>query len=100
MPVDTVPVDTVPVDTVPVDTVPIDTVAPPSSLPAEVDPAAAEVLVGLTEEAASVLAAENGWTLRVVRVDGEDLAVTEDWSPTRVNVATEAGVVVAVVNIG
>ena len=38
--------------------------------------------------------------MRVVRLDGEDLAATMDYSPTRVNVAVEGGVVTEVISIG
>lgn len=51
------------------------------------------------DEAIKVLDAE-GLTLRVVIEDGESLAVTEDFSTSRVNVEVAEGVVVAVVSIG
>ena len=75
----------------------VGTVAP---LPAEVDPAAAEVLVGLEEDEAAKVAEGNGWGFRVVRADGVDFAVTADYSPTRVNVELTQGVVTAIVSIG
>ena len=50
-------------------------------------------------EATAVLESR-GLTLRVAREDGVDLAVTEDFSSSRVNVAVDAGVVTAVVSIG
>lgn len=62
--------------------------------------AAADLLVGVTEDEAAKLAEQNGWTMRVVRRDGEDLAVTEDYSESRVNVAVEAGAVVSVDFVG
>lgn len=62
--------------------------------------AAADLLVGVTEDEASKLAEQNGWTMRVVRRDGEDLAVTDDYSESRVNVAVEAGVVLSVDFVG
>ena len=61
---------------------------------------AVDLLVGVTEDEAATLAGDNGWTMRVVRRDGEDLAVTEDYSTSRVNVAVEAGVVVSVDFVG
>ncbi len=48
----------------------------------------AQVLVGMTLRQAEAEAEDRGWSVRVARRDGEDLAVTEDYSPTRVNVAT------------
>lgn len=98
--VDTTPVDTVPVDTVvtgptgdnPVDTTPVD-VAP-------VDPAAAEILLGLAEDEAAKVAEEQGWTIRVVRADGVDFAVTADYVTNRVNVELTKGIVTAIVSIG
>ncbi len=62
--------------------------------------AATKALVGVAEAEAAKVADENGWTLRVVQRDGENLIVTEDYSATRVNVAVEAGVISAVVSIG
>jgi hypothetical protein len=50
-------------------------------------------------EATAVLEAR-GLTLRVVREDGVDLAVTEDFSTSRVNVAVDAGIVTAVISVG
>lgn len=38
-------------------------------------------------------AARRGWTVRVVVEDGQSLAVTEDYSPDRVNTQVEVGVV-------
>lgn len=61
---------------------------------------AMSILVGVEETEATKLAEENGWTMRVVRRDGEDLAATMDYSPSRVNVAVEAGVVTEVISIG
>ncbi|MCX6522461.1 MAG: hypothetical protein NTZ21_17525 [Actinobacteria bacterium] len=57
-------------------------------------------LVGLTVDAASKLAEASGWTVRVAREDGVDLAVTMDYRDNRFNVAVEAGVVTEVVSIG
>jgi len=62
--------------------------------------AASDALVGLDEAAATALAEENGWVVRVVRLDGEDLAATMDYVTNRVNVAIENGVVTEVISIG
>ena len=61
---------------------------------------ATSTLVGLSEADAAEAATANGWTMRVVRIDGEDLVVTADFSPSRVNVAIESGTVTAVISAG
>ena len=61
---------------------------------------AASTLVGLSEADAAVAAKVNGWVMRVVSVDGENLAATADYSPSRVNVAVESGTVTEAVSIG
>jgi hypothetical protein len=74
------------------------TTVPPTTLP--VTSEATDPIIGLSvDEATAALAAE-GLTLRVVREDGVDLIVTEDYSESRVNVAVEAGVVTEVLGIG
>lgn len=100
-----------PVDSVPVESLPVDTGATPEPAPAPAPepgdpgsdgtdvPAAIDV-VGLTVDEASRIASETGWSIRVVREDGADLAVTADYSETRINVATEAGIVTEVLSIG
>jgi hypothetical protein len=91
----TVPVDTTPVDTTPADTTPV------TELPAPVDAAEAQTaLVGLTVDEATKVAEGNGWTVRVSTLDGEAQMLTDDYSPTRVNVAVTAGVVTGVDSIG
>lgn len=60
----------------------------------------AQVLVGRSLSEAEAEASERGWSVRVVRLDGEDLAATDDFSPTRVNVATEDDMVTEVLSIG
>lgn len=72
--------------------------APPEEGPS-IDEAAA-VLVGLDEAAAEPAAVENGWTIRVVVRDGEDLPATMDYRYNRVNVEVADGAVVAVISIG
>ncbi|MFZ9629982.1 MAG: hypothetical protein ACO3C1_11595 [Ilumatobacteraceae bacterium] len=69
-------------------------------MPEAVDPAAAAVLVGLGEDEAAKVADGNGWTVRPVRIDGVDQAATMDYSPTRINVAVEGGIVTEVVSVG
>jgi len=54
----------------------------------------------MTEDEFADLADSLGLTVRVVRLDGEDLAVTMDFSPTRANVEVADGRVVAVLNFG
>lgn len=103
---ETVPGDTPTVDTGVVSTAVVTSgtgvVHPtPETLPAEVDMAAAEAsLVGLTVDEATKVAEGAGWTLRVSTLDGEGQSLTEDYSPLRVNVAVEAGVVVGIDSIG
>ena len=54
----------------------------------------------VTETAFADLAEKLGLTVRVVRLDGEQLAATKDYSPRRVNVEVAAGLVVAIVSFG
>ena len=109
-PVDTVPVDSAPVDTVPVDTVPVDS-APIDTTPVDTAPADSapmttlvfpnpEDYTGLSVEEATKVVAADGWELRVVREDGEDLAVTDDFRDNRLNVAVVDGVVTELVSVG
>ncbi len=77
------------------ETVPATGDDPVVELPDPVSDAAAALLT-LTEEEAGRLAASNGWSVRIVARDGESFAVTEDYSPTRVNLSIEGGVVVDV----
>jgi hypothetical protein len=60
----------------------------------------AQPLVGLTEDEATKVAEGNGWTVRVVRIDGVDQAATDDFIETRVNVAVEGGTVTEIVSFG
>ena len=53
---------------------------------------------GLSVEEATKMVAADGWELRVVREDGEDLAVTADFRDNRLNVAVEGGVVTELVS--
>jgi hypothetical protein len=86
------PTDT-PIDTAVADEPPVTAGPGPSS----VDPAAA---IGLTVEEATKVLGAGGLTLRVVREDGVDLIVIEDFSDTRVNVAVDSGTVTDVLSIG
>jgi hypothetical protein len=72
-------------------------VDPPSTIG---DPAELEAFVGVGLKEFEDLAAGYGYTTRVARQDGEDLALTDDYSESRVNVAVEADVVVDIVSIG
>jgi hypothetical protein len=99
-----VPDSTEPSATAPDTTTP-DGSAPPSSGLADcaaepTDESADELLVGLTEDQATAAAEACGWILRVVHRDGEDLPVTLDLRPNRVNVEVTDGEVTAIVNIG
>jgi hypothetical protein len=69
-------------------------------LPAPIAMVDAQTLTGLTLEEADLKAGDFGWTLRVARLDGEDLALTEDYSPSRVNVEVADDVVTDIVSIG
>ena len=57
-------------------------------------------LIGLDISAAMATIKSNSLKLRVVEIDGEELAHTQEFIPTRVNVAIEAGIVVEVKNLG
>lgn len=60
------------------------------------EPVEAAPLRGLDVTAATAEAESRGCALRVVRVDGKDLPVTEDFSASRVNVIVRDGLVVGV----
>jgi hypothetical protein len=61
---------------------------------------AISALVGVAEDEAAKVAEGYGWTFRVIERDGESLPVTMDFSPARVNVTVEDGVVVTVQSFG
>ena len=86
-----------PVPAEPVDPVVID---PPTSVVAAPDPAVLDKLVGMSLDDFQGLAKEYGFSVRVVRQDGVDQPVTDDFSDSRVNVAVEGDVVTAIVSIG
>jgi hypothetical protein len=84
------------VDPLPLEPVPVDPVPTPDEVP---EPDHSDI-VGLGVDDASARLEERGLTMRVVIDDGTALAVTEDFSSTRVNVEVADGIVVAVVSIG
>jgi len=57
----------------------------------------ANLLVGLTAEAAENCATDLGWAYRIGSRDGEQFAVTMDYSPNRVTVSIESNVIISVV---
>lgn len=110
LPIDT-PVEPVPVDTVTVDTAVAGT--PDTSpvmcagLPTAItEPGLSEqigdIIVGMCvdDARAFVEGYADGASLRVVREDGVDLAVTADFNESRVNVAVENGVITEVLSLG
>lgn len=88
------------------DTVATDNVEPGTSDDATTDTGAttaspAEMdLTGLTVDEATRVAEQSGWSVRVVREDGVDLAVTMDFRENRMNVAVVDGLVTELVSIG
>lgn len=56
----------------------------------------AQGLVGMTEQLAESCATQAGFGWRVVARDGQDFAVTADYSPTRINARIDRGLVSAV----
>lgn len=57
-------------------------------------------LVGLSEQEAQKVAESARWTVRVGRRDGVDLMLTQEFNPSRVNVAVGKGIVTGVLSIG
>ena len=90
---DLMPLPVEPVDPVIVE--PVDPLEP-------VDPEVAEVaaVVGSSVDEATAALEAQGLLLRVLRLDGEDLAGTADFVPSRVNVAVESDVVVEILSTG
>ncbi|HYN35223.1 MAG TPA: hypothetical protein VES40_21540 [Ilumatobacteraceae bacterium] len=89
---DPVLVDPMPLDPSPVEPAPVD--------PATTAPVDTSDIIGLGVDDATKVLDGRGLTLRVVVDDGVALAVTEDYSSSRVNVEVVDGVVTAVVSIG
>jgi len=56
----------------------------------EISQAEADALVGLSEDEARDVASARGWEVRLASVDGEPFALTEDYSPVRVNLTIVA----------
>jgi len=77
--------------------VPVDPSTEPPVSVVEADTSGVE---GLGVPEATAVLESRGLTLRVAREDGVDLAVTEDFSSSRVNVAVDAGIVTGVLSIG
>jgi hypothetical protein len=86
---DPVLVDPMPLDPMPVEPLPGELPAPDTS-----------AIIGLGVDDATKVLEGQGVTLRVVIGDGAALAVTDDFSTSRVNVEVADGTVVAVVSIG
>lgn len=65
--------------------------APPFDAPVgeEIPLDQANELLGLTEAAATAEAESRNWTVRIAARDGEQFALTMDYSPTRVNLTVE-----------
>ena len=61
-----------------------------------ITPERAEMLVGLLEADAEKCAADLAWAYRVGSRDGEDFALTADYSQQRVTVTITLGVVTAI----
>jgi hypothetical protein len=61
-----------------------------------ITPERAEMLVGLMEADAEKCATDLGWAYRVGSRDGENFAVTADYSEQRVTVTITLGVVTAI----
>jgi hypothetical protein len=61
-----------------------------------ITPERAELLVGFAENDAEKCAADLGWEYRVGSRDGEDFAMTLDFSQQRVTVTITLGVVTAI----
>jgi hypothetical protein len=65
-----------------------------------IDLADAEMLIGQRFADAEALAASEGWQIRIVRLDGEDLIVTMDYLWNRANVEVTDGIVTGVISFG
>lgn len=92
------PSDSIPasgIGTVPVDQVPPVSISAPAPS-AEVTQQQAATLVGLTEDEATKMAQEKGWTIRVAARDGEQFMLTADYSLSRVNITVVASLVTEV----
>ena len=72
----------------------------PVTSPETVAPIELEVLVGLPVEDFTAKVEALGYSVRIAEQDGEGLALTADFSETRVNVAVKGGIVTAIVSLG
>ena len=88
--------DASPTESVPVTDQPDPTITPVDRA-ADTDVA---TLVGMTLADAEAWAGSRGLTIRPVKIDGEDLAVTKDYREDRINVEVNNGIVIAVQGIG
>jgi hypothetical protein len=68
--------------------------------PVDLDALDTDAIVGATVADAEAELEARGLTMRVIRLDGEDLMATMDFVPTRVNVAVEGDVVVDLISAG
>ncbi len=77
---------------------------PPAAVPGDTQsPIASEDgagWIGLCVADAAAVAEQEGFQIRVVRIDGVDQAVTMDFVDSRFNVAVDNGIVTAIVSIG
>ncbi len=80
--------------------VPAPIVEEPVTSPETVAPIELEVLVGLPVEDFTAKVEALGYSVRIAEQDGEGLALTADFSETRVNVAVKGGIVTAIVSLG
>ena len=105
-PADPVPADPVPTDDLvdPVDdTASVDVVPEPGTdqtAPAVVPDELAATWVGSPLADVEKLAADMGLTVRVLRLDGQDLPATADYRTDRVNIAVDADIVTEVISVG
>jgi hypothetical protein len=73
---------------------------PPTTEPPATAEQIAGGLVGYCLADAEQMAKHYGYEVRVVRQDGEDLVITDDFSESRINVATKGDIVAEIVSIG
>jgi len=57
-------------------------------------------IVGLKIEEAHTISQEAGFTIRVMREDGESRVGTCDYRLNRINVATQQGEIIEILNVG
>lgn len=59
-----------------------------------------KLIIGLPADEAESVAADNGYSMRAIWVDGEPRAATMDYNPKRLNVAVRDGEVTQLCDIG